>query len=257
MNRNLRLKINESLETRILSKALLMVCLACLHEKITFSESTLSVLERKRNVIASTAVANGITKEKIKLIIPRISPQDYPTLKVVERVANICDSGNYSYDGQFIPEKMIHMKSEEELNADMLRIPPKKKRDVVQEELSELIRYIESEIMYMRLTDNMIRLLKELRCNEYPYSIMLQAFQWYRRDIMIGIRREFTSTHDKFKYMLGIVKNKLPDTKQQIIRNQKSEEALDYIFSVTCIANTEPEYIRKTDSASKWANDLW
>lgn len=257
MNRNLRLKINESLESRILSKALLMLCMACLHEKITFSESTLSVLERKRNIIANTAIANSITKEEIKQRLPKIAPQDYPTLKVIEKVVDICNSGDYTYNENFIPEKMLHMKLEEELNADKLRIPPKKKRDIVQEELLELIRYIEKEIIYMRLTDNMIHLLKELHCNEYPYSVIMQTFQWYRKEIMDGIRKDFSSTYGKFKYMLGIVKNKLPDTKQKLAQNQRAREQMNYIVPIASISDDKAVYQRKTQPVSIQLNDLW
>lgn len=257
MNRNLRLKINESLESRILSKALLLLCLACLHEKITFSESTLSVLERKRNVLANTAIANSIAKEEIKQRLPQIAPQDHPTLKVIEKVVDICNSGDYSYNENFIPEKMIHMKSEEERNADKLRIPPKKKRDIVQEELSELIRYIESEIMHMRLNNNMIGILKEMRSNEYPYSVILQAFKWYHQDIIRGIRREFYSEYGKFKYVLGIVKNKLPDTKQNIARQQRASEQMNYIVPIGCLSDNGATYQTKRIPTTKSLEEFW
>ena len=73
MNQNLRLRIEESINSKIISPNLLFISLACLNEKIVYSPLVHHNLEKQRNIIAKTALNNGILKENIALKIKTIT----------------------------------------------------------------------------------------------------------------------------------------------------------------------------------------
>lgn len=125
-----------------------------------------------------------------------------------------------------------------------------------QKDLAELVRYIEMEIMYIPLTDDMLCALKELKCNEYGYSLILKTFQWFKHDIMMACQRPFSSTYGKFKYILAIVKSRFPDTQQQLMQIQKSKEKIDALCFGGFLSDNAA-YQRKSQSTAERLNDLW
>lgn len=128
MNRNLNLKIRESIKTKQLSENLLLLCLACLHEKITYSERIETRLEKQRDIIAKTALEHGIDRKEISQKIVAISKKDYPTFKQITAVSDTIESGDYIFISGCIPTKgHIHFKTDGELKTDLERKPAKKK----------------------------------------------------------------------------------------------------------------------------------
>lgn len=256
MHKNLRSKINESIEARIISKNLLLICLACLHEKITFSELVQTKLVGQRLIIAKTAISNSVPKEDIERKIKTISKQDYPTLKTISSIADLCESNSYSYVDDFIPDRWIHCKTHEDIQADSLRKPVKKKLDIAKEELDELTSYIQKEVIDMPLSSDMIKSLKALRTKEYPYCVILKAFQLYRADIISATRKPFDSSYGKFKYILKIIENNLPDTVCRMKQQEKAKETTQTL-DISTATHTGAEYQRKTKETPKNMEEYW
>lgn len=95
MNRNLRLKIEESIATRQISENLCLLCLACLNDKITYSKQTLVELEKQRNIIAAVVLKNGISKETLLEKMRTVSRKDYPTFRTILVIAQIIENNDY------------------------------------------------------------------------------------------------------------------------------------------------------------------
>ena len=211
MNRNWNLKICESIEQRRLSKNLLLVCLARLKDKILYSKLTLNEAKKQRSIIAKVALDNGISKEEITDNISRISPKDYPTDKKIEIISSICESSNYTFDCDFIPDKMIHYKTDDELLADAQREPVKRKVEQIDEDLQKLINYIQKDIIYSQLTASMIKELKSLKTGKYTYQVILKTFQDSKETIVKAKwYNHFDSTYQYYKYILKVVKMRFP-----------------------------------------------
>lgn len=225
MNIHLRKKIDESIETRQLSENLFFLCLACLNEKITYSKLTQVELEKERQIIAQSALMHDVKKEDIAYKIKTISPKDYPTLKKIKAISKICESNDYVYISDFIPDRMIHYKTDEEIQADSLRKPEIKKRAIIENELSALVTYVEKEIMHESLTVNMVKQIKSLKTDIYTYAVILKTFQWFKEDIVKGTwQQHFNSAYHKFKYILKIVENKLPDAVRKVKMLERIEK---------------------------------
>lgn len=228
MNIHLRTKIDESIETRQLSENLFLLCLACLNEKIMYSKSKQVELEKERRIIAQNALMHGIKKEDVACKIKTISPQDYPSFKKIKVISNICESNDYVYASGFIPDRMIHYKTDEEIQADSFRKPEVKKRDVIEDELNALITYVEKDIMHESLSVNMVKQIKSLKTDIYTYAVILKTFQWFKEDIVKGTwQQHFNSAYHKFKYILKIVENKLPDAVKKVKNLERIEKEID------------------------------
>lgn len=258
MNRNLNLKIKESIETKQLSENLLLLCLACLHEKITYSEQATSRFEKQRDIIAKAALENGISKEEISKNIVTISKTDYPTFKSMAAVTEIIESGNYAFVSGLIPTKgHIHFKTDEELESDLERKPYKKKVDDF-EEFYKLCEYVEKQIMYDSLTEDMRKLLQKLKTKTYDYPIILQTFKYCHADIERGIKRNkpFKSSYNKCQYVCGIIKKKLPEMVYMLQQQQKADEKI-MNMDFSNYGDTGANYQRKTKDVSHKFDDLW
>ena len=228
MNRNLNLKIKESIEIKQLSENLLLLCLACLHDKITYSEQIEIRLEKQRNIIAKAALENGIDRKDISQKIVTISKKDYPTFKQITAVSDIIESDDYIFISGLIPTKgYVHFKTEEELKADLVRKSFKKKVDTDSKKFYELCEYVEKQIMYDSLTEDMKKLLQKLCTKTYDYPFILQTFKCYYADIEKGIQKNkpFESGYSKYQYICGIVKKKLPEMAYRLQWQKKEEES--------------------------------
>lgn len=259
MNRNLNLKIKESIETKQLSENLLLLCLACLHEKITYSERIDIRLEKQRDIIAKVALENGINRKDISQKIIAIRQKDYPTFKNITEIARIIESGDYTFVSDLIPTKgHIHFKTEEEMKADLERKPCKKKTDINSEGFYELCEYVEKEIMYDSLTEEMKKLLKKLRIKTYDYPFIMQTFRCYHAEIEKGIQKNkpFESAYNKCQYVCGIVKKKLPEMDYRIRQQKKADEKL-MNMDFSKLNDTGARYQRKTTDISGKYDDLW
>lgn len=242
MNKSLREKIDESIQGNILSKNLLLLCLARLNEKILFSKLRYPNAENLRNIIARTAITCNISKKVIAQEIRSISKSDHPTDKTIKSVSDLCAQNNYQYIEDFIPDKWIHHKTTTEMENDALRKPIKKKVEQDQEELHNLIAYIEKEAMPFPLTQRMVNALKSLKSKEYSYSMILKAFKQSKNDIYYGMKKGFKSNYHMFAYVLGIVRAALPAVKHYIEQQKKCNEELEQHLAESYRFSSPAEY---------------
>lgn len=259
MNRNLNLKIKESIETKQLSENLLLLCLACLHEKITYSERIETRLEKQRDIIAKVALENGIDRKDISQKIVTILKKDYPTFKQITAVSDTIESGDYIFISGLIPTKgHIHFKTEDEMKSDLERKSVKKKIDIGLEGFYEMCDYVEKQIMYDSLTEDMKKLLKNLKTKTYDYPFILQTFKSYCTDIEKGIQRNnpFKSAYNKCQYVCGIVKKKLPDMDDRLRQQKKADEKL-MNMDVSGFNEMGASYQRQTRDISNKLDGLW
>lgn len=225
MNRNLRLKIEESIVTKQISENLCFLCLACLNDKITYSKQILVELEKQRNIIAASVLKNGISKETLLEKMRTVSRNDYPTFRTIVVIAQIIEDNDYSFVEGFIPNRMIHYKDNVELAEDKRRIIPEKQVVVSEsEEFMELCNWIE-ECLDITVTDTVKKKLKSL---EKPNrsNVIFQCCLWNKKVIIEAIRKKapFDSEYAKFMYFCGIVKNYISKTEKDMERSRKQDE---------------------------------
>lgn len=225
MNRNLRLKIEESIATRQISENLCFLCLACLNDKITYSKQTLVELEKQRNIIAAVVLKNGISKETLLEKMRTVSRKDYPTFRTIVVIAQIIENNDYSFVEGFIPDRMIHYKDNGELAEDEKKIIPKKQVVVFEsEEFVELCNWIE-ECLDITVTDAVKKKLKSLEKSNRS-NVIFQCCLWNKKVIIDAIRKKapFDSGYAKFMYFCGIVKNYIPKTEENMEKQKKQDK---------------------------------
>ena len=263
MNRNLRLKIEESIATRQISENLCFLCLACLNDKITYSKQTLVELEKQRNIIAAVILKNGFSKETLLEKMRTVSRKDYPTFRTIVVIAQIIENNDYSFVEGFIPDRMIHYKDNGELAEDKRRIIPEKQVVVSEsEEFMELCNWIE-EYLDITVTDAVKKKLKSLEKLNRS-NVIFQCCLWNKKAIIDAIRKKapFDSEYAKFMYFCGIVKNYIPKTEEILERKQKKDEqfwldnaqvilrgdeTLESILYLQCEKYPESEFYGKTE----------
>lgn len=225
MNRNLRLKIEESIETRTVSENLCFLCLACLNDKITYSKQKLIELENQRRIIAAIAINNGVDKKVLQDNILKISKNDYPTFKTITAVSKLIKNNDLSFVSGFIPDRMIHYKSDNELLEDAKRIIPEKQASIPEaEEYIQLCDWIK-KYLDITITDTIEKTLisfgESRKC-----KVVFQCCLWNQKSIIDSVRRKipFESEYAKFKYFLGIVKNHISQTEENMEKQKKQDE---------------------------------
>lgn len=113
--------------------------------------------------------------------------------------------------------------------------------------------------MYDSLTEDMKKLLKDLKAKTYDYPFILQTFKCYHTDIEKGIQRNkpFEWAYNKCQYVCGIVKKKLPEMDYRIREQKKADEKL-MGMDFSELNDTGASYQRQTtDNCSVFINDLW
>ncbi len=76
-----------------------------MHDSITYGKQDVIRYKEQRNIIAKCVIENGISKAIIDDMIHRISSKDYPSFKQIKRVSEIIESGNYTFEKGFIPDR--------------------------------------------------------------------------------------------------------------------------------------------------------
>ena len=214
MNIVLWSSISSSLEKHVLSKNLLALSLASLSRLIadpnTVNQLELQTLRRSIAQIGTTR--SLISIEELQRTLPYVSPEAYMDEDTLFKVWKMCNDGDFQYVPDFIPDTYVFS-------------------DTYYQEM--LIEYVEKEIMNHVLDETMRKRLLELHTKEYSYVVILKAFQWNKSEILADSRsRTYSLTH-RLGYILGIVKNKLPETRSRIaiqFNNDYSMLNLDFSY---------------------------
>lgn len=264
MNRNLRLKIEESIETKQISENLIYFCVAALQDKITNSTQQQKELIEQRSILAKAALNYGISKSIFIDKILSISDICYPTFKQISRVVNVLD-GNFQFVSGFIPDKMIRYKSEEEIQREKEK-PVLRKIDFAddeKEDFEKLIKYIEDDVLYYTynkcvLSKSQINKLQELKKNlKTSYKIIFETFQFCRIDIEKGLsRNSFKNETHKFNYILKIVSENINTVITRIKNAEKAKKEIESL-DMDIITHESANYVKKTEKTSDRLNNLW
>lgn len=259
MNKNLADKIVESLEKRILSKTLLLICIAKLWERTTYTKQDNAERRRKLYYIVNFVVEKQyISKDEITNILPTISMECCPSYDRIDRVVEIIGSGEYSYDDSFIPERWIKYKSAEQLEKDRRRKrltdyqaeskqknkPEKQVEDISADELQareDLYRYVEERILnydkgivlnsaQIISINNLLHGPNGLRQNQevkYTYTLIFETFKYCTTEIekqFIGKR--FKNENHKLNYACSIVGNYINTVYNEMKKAKEAEEII-------------------------------
>lgn len=233
MNRNLRLKIEDAISSNTWSANLLYLCLAALQEKITYTPISTTHYEQQRNILAKYAVANGIDKAVLVEKMKTISKDDYPTLKTITKIVDLIQNGYGFFVDDFIPNRMIHYKSDAQIAEDAKRKPAIKKRDIENEQFSELIQLVRKEYNNnLPLNSHQNSKLQKMKTSVYTFEVILKTFNDYSKDIQQSLwGKSFKSGNDRFDYICAIVENHLNDTVSEIERRAEIERMDDIAFT--------------------------
>ena len=219
----MRGQMSRNLQT--VSENLCFLCLACLNDKITYSKQTLIELENQRRIIAAIAINNGVDKKVLQDNILKISKNDYPTFKTITTVSELIKNNDLSFVSGFIPDRMIHYKSDDELLEDTKRIIPEKQASIPEaEEYIQLCDWIK-KYLDITITDTIEKALisfgKSRKC-----KVVFQCCLWNQKSIIDSVRRRipYESEYAKFKYFLGIVKNHISQTEENMEKQKKQDE---------------------------------
>lgn len=238
MNKNLADKIEESLNKRIISKTLLLICIAKLWERTTFTKQDNKERREKRDLLAKFVLANQyISKDEIGKILPTISMECCPSYDRIDKVVEIINNGEYTYDESFIPERWIKYKSAEQIREDLQRktladyqvesqtnkAPKKQKEMLSEDELQareKLYRYVEKRILgyedgivlnsiQMASIDSLVngsnKNLRQSQEIKYTYDLILRTFKYCTKEIdknLIG--KCFRDENHKLNYICKV-----------------------------------------------------
>lgn len=251
MNRNMRLAIDSMIERRVISANLLFLCLARLNEIIMTRAANTTKQEQQRVIIAKAALSIGVDKETIRDKMQSIDQSCFPTDRKITEICEYIESGYCGIDDSAIADRWLKYKSAEQIEHDMQR--QKAKRETQQTSRStfdcsdpdfiELCDFLESvfmpgllnpEMLYIQesdryiLTAEMKQRLHTLKTDQYDFALILDCFKRYEYKIMSWYCDRVSddaSDFVKFKFLCGIVKNKLPDMVKSIRAEQAEREA--------------------------------
>ena len=264
MNRNVRLSIEQAIEEKSISRNLCFACLARLNEVITTRKIATSKQKGQRDVIASAAKKMGVSKQELSQMILTLSDEVFPTDKTITRIADMIMDAAYTINDSLFPDKWLKFKDSNQLEKDSARKPVVKKRVYVSEEFSKLCEYIEQEIFEGKLsdglTDGMKRKLQDIETDTYTYQVILQTFIDFKREIIWALRDASGDYSKKFNYMIGAVKNKLPDEISLIEKREWAERQAEKTeLHLQCFTNDEMlrRYKRKTEDYRPELEELW
>lgn len=262
MHRHLREKIEESLETKILSKNLILLSLARLCEKIKTSEQNQVQLKKQRDIIASAALKNDISKAEIISAITTINETDFPTFKTIVQIAELCQSGDYQFQADFIPDRWLHFKNnKEQLDANLvenvLQLYNFSETEAMKK-AEELYAFISKEILGFELTPQMKKEILSSIDDRYTLAIVTRAFISRCKVINDAKRgKEFYSCLHKFRFVMKTAKSFFEDEVYNEYCRKEAEKRSQYVDVSASYRSKGAEYKRKTVDTGDRFKDLW
>lgn len=263
-----RRNYDSALQSKTVCSNMLFMALAYLNNQLNYnaslSNAAIAKYENQRSIIAKCALSNGITKAQIREKTISISDTRYPSDKQVQQLADIVNGEDYSFNVSFIPDSDLVYKSEEELKAIKGQAIIQRKDIAIQEEKDfiNLCEYIENEIankfLHCNLSEDMKMRLRKIRTVEYDYKVILLTFKFNLQEIKQSVKSNLTDADisKRFNYIIGIIKNKLPDTVYYLKRRKEMEERI-MNDDMSIFTHKGAEYQRKTEEAPWGTDDLW
>lgn len=220
----IRRRFDEALQNNILSDNMLLMAVSALNNEICFnnklSNKQVAVYQEYRNIIAKTAINNGISKSKLTATIQTLSPERYPSIQQITQLITLINNNSYNYQADYIPDTDMKYKTNTEVQEQQQAIIKRNQAQIEHEkQFNEINDLISKQFNINPITADMQSKIRGLTAEN---DVIIQAIKWYSSDIHKAISgKQFESSFDKFSYIIGIIKKKIPDTLTKIKRDKE------------------------------------
>lgn len=228
----IRRLFDEALNSNIISDNMLLMALSALNYEIRYndklSDKKVANYTAYRNQLAKIAVDNGISKEQITAVMRTLSPERYPSeSQIIKLIAVI--KGNYQYKADYIPDSDMKYRTATELQDVKQKSVIKRNQNSIEQEqqFNDIYNTISNSFHISPLTADMQAKLLQIKASN---DIVLQALKWHKNDINKALcDKQFDNSYDKFSYVIGVLKKKIPEVIKKLERDKKEEQELwDY-----------------------------
>ena len=220
----IRRKFDEALQNGIISDNMLLMAVSALNNEICFNDKLtnkqVAVYQQYRSTIAKTAIDNGIAKSRITEVMQTLSPERYPSPQQITQLITLIQNRSYNYKADYIPDSDMKYKTATEIQDQQQAVIKRNQAQIEHEKQFNVIcDYISKQFNISPITADMQAKLNEITVSN---DIVLQALKWYTDEIQRAISgKQFSNSFDRFSYILGVIKKKIPDTIAQIEKDQK------------------------------------
>lgn len=219
---------DKALQNNIISANMLLMAVSALNNEICYNDKLtdkqVAVYQSYRNIIAKTAIDNGISKDRITEVMQTLSPERYPSPKQITHLITVIKNRSYSYQAEYIPDSDMQYKTDSELQDQQQTVIKRNQAQIEHEkQFNDICDYISKQFNISPITADMQMKLQQITASN---DVILQAFQWYSNDIHNAISGKlFKNSFDKFSYIIGVIKKKIPETITKIERDKEYKEA--------------------------------
>lgn len=223
----IRRLFDEALNSNIISDNMLLMAVSALHNEISFNDrltnKQVAVYQGYRNTIAKTAIDNGISKERLTAVMQTLSPERYPSPQQITQLATLIKNRSYSYQADYIPDSDMKYKTDSEIQEQQQTVIKRNQALIEHEkQFNDICGYIVKNFIHSPITADMQAKLEQITADN---EVILQTLKWYTGNIQKAIGgKQFENNFDKFSYVVGIIKKKIPDTIANIERREKQEQ---------------------------------
>lgn len=178
-----------------------------------------------RNQLAKIAVDNGISKEQITAVMRTLSPERYPSESQILKLIAVIQ-GNYQYIADYIPDSDMKYRTATELEDVKQKSVIKRNQNNIEQEqqFNEISNTISNSFHISPLTADMQAKIRQIKASN---DIVLQTLKWHKNDINKALcDKQFDNSYDKFSYIIGVLKKKIPEVIKKLERDKKEEQEL-------------------------------
>lgn len=220
---------DEALNRNIISANMLLMALSALNNEIHYngklSDKKVANYTAYRNQLAKVAVDNGISKEQITAVMRTLSPERYPSESQILKLISVIQ-GNYQYKADYIPDSDMKYKTATELQDVKQKSVIKRNQNNIEQEqqFNEICNTLSNSFHISPITADIQAKLRQIQASN---DIILQTLIWHKNDINKALcDKQFNNSYDKFSYIIGVLKKKIPDTISSIEKRKKGEQEL-------------------------------
>ena len=224
----IRRKFDEALQDKIVCDNMLLMSISALNNEIQYNENVSDQKAAKyieyRQQLAKFAIDKGISKERITEVMKTLSDERYPSYNQIHSLITLINSYSYRYEADYIPDNDMKFKTDTELQDTNSQPIIRRNQDSIESEkqFNEICEIISGNYNITITADmqTKIRTIKESN------DIILKTIKQNTNEIYKAINgKRFDNNYEKFCYILGVIKKKIPDTITRIERDKEQQEA--------------------------------
>lgn len=225
----IRRLFDEALNSNIISDNMLLMALSALNNEINYNDKLnnkkVANYTAYRNQLAKVAIDNDISKEQITAVMRTLSPERYPSESQILKLIAVTQ-GNYQYKADYIRNGDMKYRTAKELQDAKQRSVIKRNQNNIEQEqqFNEICDTILNSFHISPIAANMQAKIRQIQSSN---DIVLQALKWHKNDINKALcDKQFNNSYDKFSYVIGILKKKIPEVINKLERDKKEEQEL-------------------------------